>query len=345
MKLICIVTDIMPSNYNQNTPGFLINKIMDEIVNLGYEVDVKILRKPNISTLSKLGFHQRQNLDFSKYHKIIFYPFHLFSLIDESIANRSIIVGPDSPSLLFQRITSICSKRLKPRYFVLWHLFRIYESRLNKASLFLCVGQEDLKKFTRINGLTHGVYLPHPIRAPEIVKPSFSSMKCLVITGDHSKKYANESVYKFINFLRTNEEKFEIRVVGPNNKWIHDEISKCYSSNLLSYQEWVSDYSQVCRVGIDIHLALLDAGAGTKNRVLDAIAFGIPVIGTTTAYENIFEHPSDMTSLGCFSLDMLQASLTAAVEYRPNLEVITEWISDRNKRFSSVINNVLNAGD
>jgi Glycosyl transferases group 1 len=86
-----------------------------------------------------------------------------------------------------------------------------------------------------------------------------------------------------------------LRIVGPNL-----DVSKIESQTWIKYVGWVENPSEIYRK-IFCLLAPLQYGGGVKNKVLDAIAHGIPVFGTKEAFASI---PPELLA-GSFFIDEL----------------------------------------
>ena len=77
---------------------------------------------------------------------------------------------------------------------------------------------------------------------------------------------------------------FEFYVLGPKAS-VEDE-SRIAAFPGVKYFRWVEDYGSFV-AGADILLSLDKSGTGIKTRVLDAMALGKPVIGTSIAFGGI----------------------------------------------------------
>ena len=287
MKEILILTGIEPNKDNKGGPSGLIWEIIERLKSR-YSLTIKI--KKISSNLNKLGLFKTSNADYTKYDLIFVYPFSLSFYVDKKFRYKTIVLGPDSPSLLFYRFY-VHSDTLKSRIknFILFNWFLIREKQiLREFKKFVVVGKND----TRWLKCTSKVkYLTHPILNSIINNNNkyinIDNKKTLVFSGDMSPKYTGNLIFDIYKQLNKKEYfNLPIIVVGKNNKWIFELFYKSKFTN-LKYISWIDDYNEICNPLHHIHVIPLLNGAGTKNRTLTACAKGVPIITTQIGFENI----------------------------------------------------------
>jgi len=291
MKKIKIITSIKPDKRNRRGPSGLIWECIQilEAQSIEYTIDIF----ENKSFLNKLGIYFKKYSEMNKSEIILVYPFNLFFCLDNELKKKAIVLGPDSPSLLFERFyrNSIGFKS-KCLNFVLKKWF-IYKERLllKSAYKFLVVGRNDTRWLRKLHGSKYCniQYLTHPILQSVLEDKnnclnSSYNKKSLVFAGDMSQKYTNKYIFEFTSILKQID--IDILIIGKNNKWIYD-LFLSYSKKNISYVEWIENYAEVCNPRYHIHIIPLSSGAGTKNRTLTACAMGVTIISTDIGLENI----------------------------------------------------------
>lgn len=297
MKNIKIITSITPNKQNKGGPSGLIWECIEILKsqNIDYKIDII----ENKIFLNKLGIYSKRYSEIDKSDMIFVYPFNLFFILNDELKKKAIVLGPDSPSLLFERFyrNSIGFKS-KFRNFILKNWFIYKEKLLLKSAYnFLVVGKNDTRWLKRVHNLNSGKihYLTHPI-LQSVLEDKKNCLnlkyntKSLIFAGDMSHKYTNRYIYDFVSILE--QVDIDILVVGKNNKWVYNLFSSTLNKKNISYIEWIENYAEICNSKFHIHIIPLSSGAGTKNRTLTACAMGVTIISTAIGLENIsYEKP------------------------------------------------------
>lgn len=292
MKKIKIFTSIKPDKQNRGGPSGVIWECIQilESQNINYRITVI----ENKSFLNKLGIYLKKYSRKENSDIVFVYPFNLFFYLNYELRKKAVVLGPDSPSLLFERfyISSIDFKS-KIKSFVLKNWFIYKEKTLLKhADKLLVVGKNDTRWLRKLHVLKHDhiQYLTHPILQGVLedkkkCSASKYDKKSLIFAGDMSRKYTNKYISDFSDIL--DKINFNILIVGKNNKWVYDMfLSNSKKKNIL-YVEWVENYADICNPFFHVHVIPLSCGAGTKNRTLTACAMGVTIISTAIGLENI----------------------------------------------------------
>ncbi len=168
-----------------------------------------------------------------------------------------------------------------------------------------------LSKLSRVHILPNGVQQAssHTI--------SFDPEGDFLVTGNWAYAPNLEMLDRSIEIL-TDERIRKGRtlvIVGPNLN-----LSNLESRSWIRYLGWVENVSDIYR-GIYGLLAPIEQGGGVKNKVLEAIAHGIPVFGSSEAFASI---PHEILSGSSSIEDLLNFSETLSV----NLDGVRERLED-----------------
>lgn len=207
-------------------------------------------------------------------------------------ASEVIFYGPDSILLLFKRAFSSRDQYLfirvlsLLRYVQYWFTY----SRLSKDAPIITVGFDDAVDF-RSRGFRNVHFLRHPVEASLPCDRTIKDKQKLTIgisgsLGRFGKFYAGKWLKYLTKILSTEDltHKLQFLIVGKQYGDLARAIDALGYS--VSHHQWIDDYTNFLE-SIDIYLALLAVGAGTKNRVLAANSAGLKVIGTPYALENV----------------------------------------------------------
>lgn len=302
MRKILILSSMEPDKNNRGGPTGLLWECQEVLSTLEATIDIRI--RQCHSVIDKMGiFFPDYGFDYNRYDLIFIYPFNLAFYLPRRYRKKAIILGPDSPSLLFARMEKVASSFLKKvKYALLTQWFILRERKvLREFSHFMVVGNNDRRwlniKIGDLKAINFS-YLPHPVL--RMVKEEFQTRpvfqnegKFLIFAGDMSPKYTGDYISQFKEYLPVLFEKtdLDILIVGKNNRWIYDMFSGHKDSGKVRvlYEQWVEQYSSLCIPENHIHIIPLAAGAGTKNRTITASVFGVTVVSTDIGLENTLE--------------------------------------------------------
>lgn len=290
MKVL-ILSALVPDKHNRGGPSGLIWECISVLESSGVCFDLKVEKSGGV--FSKMGIFFKKIDVCANYDVIFVYPFNLFFKLNSADRSKSIVLGPDSPSLLFARFyRSSFSLFKRIKYGMLSYWFGLKERQLlNQSKKFLMVGKNDLRWVKKNNNFSlNAFYLTHPILTSIVESLNFESAiteynkLSLVFAGDLSPKYTGDYIDIISNVLVNYD--YGVIVVGSNNKWVYDLFFDRGLKNAV-YVDWIENYLDICNPSYHIHVFPLAAGAGTKNRTLTACAVGVPVITSSIGYENI----------------------------------------------------------
>lgn len=300
-KVVTFLSSITPDSSNKNGPSGLPWEIIEELKVLGWLVNFQYIVMPEMGLrrrLMQLGcplFAHGSTLTIKTESDLyIVYPLTLAGIIPKKLRCRTILIGPDSLSFLYARFARIQTGINRIRSSILSKWFAFLEAwAANNFLSVLLVGRNDVRwlcfhsNYINNNKVS---YLPHPILRSVIRTQNISdASECsrIVFSGDLSHKYVG-NFFEQLNYQAISEiicsSDCEFLVVGKNNWHVYESLALHLP---VKYIPWVEDYSSLCNPFRDIHVIPLFAGAGTKNRVLTALAMNLVVISTPIGLENI----------------------------------------------------------
>ena len=244
-----------------------------------------------------IKYFQFKKIDMHLYEEteeniIFIYPTYRTYLNDK----KYIYLCPDSILELFS--SSIRSK-YTPAYIKILSVIRYFEyfMKMNMWRFshgnFLVVGKKDLKSMVTF-GVKKAHYFPHPcpkeyFECGRIGETGINNKLTIGLSGSlgrFSMFYCGTFIDKIIKRLSNENLSNDIKFVITGDDWKNVVLRLRKLGYEVEFDSWIENYVNFLNK-IDIYLAPIIAGAGTKNRVLSALAAGIPVIGTDIAYENI----------------------------------------------------------
>lgn len=119
--------------------------------------------------------------------------------------------------------------------------------------------------------------LPHADRARLILPASPTGHLCAV--GDWSYPPNQQMLTNLENWLAQTNQPLELRIYGPN-------LDHQSSDSRIISVGWVDNIADAYS-GALASISLIDSGAGVKNKVIEALMYGIPVIASPESREGI----------------------------------------------------------
>lgn len=222
------------------------------------------------------------------------YPNELYTVPRSLSGYKHILTGPDCASLTYFRALQVPVIYNSP--FNLTGYMKILLSTLNMERkyethnmLMHVVGQGDLEKLREINPRVNAFFLLHPHYAlSPNPKTDFNKKKLKILMAGANFKFNVDETTNLVRVLCEYQDKlsskFTITFLGKG--WEKETGILKNAGYECSLVEWVEDYIESI-VEYDIQITMMSAGAGTKGKVLDALANGLLVIGSEIAFENI----------------------------------------------------------
>ncbi len=251
------------------------------------------LNRPLLAYI-RIGEKMGKKIKAEKPDVLWWYPGELFRVPRSLTEYKHVVTGPDCASLTPFRILQIPS--IYKKYFNLIGHFKILVSSLKMEkeyqtynTLMHVVGMYDAFKLCEINPDLNVVFLLHPHYAlSSKAKVDFNKKKLkLLLAGTRSSLNEDETVAFVDTLCQQYKEMIPYYSITFLGKGWEEEVDKLkrvgYECNEL---KWVDNYIEAI-IQYDIQITLLASGAGTKGKVLDALANGLLVIGSAFALENI----------------------------------------------------------
>lgn len=324
MKIL-VLTGIRPTAENRGSPGFLLDFYIECLrEDQSNSVDVRFVSCD--TSLNKLCIYIKKER-INNYDAVLVYPFHVYFAFKFGTALKVIVLGPDSVSFLMARFQKIAKNAKRIRYMILKHYFHFLEGMVTARAKFIVVGRGDelFSKIRHLKKRSKIVYLRHPFNEryrAEVCDgdhPSASFSRRLVFVGDLSQKYVGDAKLSIhiVERLRSECNLSSVLFVGKRSRWLFEAMKSHFNSEQsLEFAEWIEDLLEISQRNYDIHAAPIRAGAGTKNRVLMSVSFGIPVVGTAVAFENIRLSNLSREDVGMYSANFHDDSLLEMLSFQ-----------------------------
>lgn len=261
---------------------------------------VRVILSLPLFAYIRIGEKMGERIKTEKPDMLWWYPSELFKVPHSLTGYKHVVTGPDCASLTPFRTLQVPSIYKKCLNFIGYFNILVSALRMEKKyqtdkTLMHVVGMYDAYKLREINPDLNVVFLLHPHYAlSSKVTVDFNKRKLnLLLAGTRSRLNEDETV-AFVEALCKQSKVlmpyYSITFLGKG--W-EKEVSKLklvgYDCNEL---KWVDNYIEAI-AQYDIQITLLSAGAGTKGKVLDALANGLLVIGSEIALENIAVRHND----------------------------------------------------
>ncbi|TPE63654.1 hypothetical protein FJQ54_01990 [Sandaracinobacter neustonicus] len=296
-----IVSDIQPDPLNRGGPSGLLYEIMHDLAQIPeFCVTARHFSLPS----NKLKRRMAQLLLLPERPEsrpadlLLAYPSTAIRHIHPNDRSRTIVLGPDSLSLLWTRAAKQGQGVAWLRAGLLARWFSHVDRFISRSfACYLVVGKADRRWIARQSGKNaRTAYLPHPLLthsllpAPEIeAAVAAQSRPTVLFAGAMSDMYSTGLFEELIDHLISKADLLRstnLLLVGAT----YEAAYRRLAANGLSaqWQIWIDQYEELFR-GHIIQPVPLAVGAGTKNRVLTALANGATIIGTSVAVENCVE--------------------------------------------------------
>ncbi len=215
---------------------------------------------------------------------------------------------PDCESLYYHRMLGKDFNTLSlpqvMRYALAFWQYRGMERAMRDyATTFHFVGRQDAAFFREVCPEAKALFLPHPLYAHRDKTISFHKPKIrLLFAGryDHFCQHGSDRLLEAI--LATDDLKGHYAVTFLGKGWEAWAARLSDAGWTCQHIAFAPDYIEELQRH-DIQVNAIDVGAGTKGKVLDALANGLLAMGTPLALENItvtpgescvlFNHPSE----------------------------------------------------
>ncbi len=212
----------------------------------------------------------------------------------EGFNGKFINIGMDSATLLFLR-GIINHKNLKLKIGCLIRLFQVirtekYVSKI--SSINFTVGKFDADFYNYLYN-AKSIYIPHPYNkltdGKQCVKWNGEDKLRLCFAGDLSPFYSGNLICDLLNdFCKNSDLKDCISIYYLGKQHYRTYLDKMtnlgYEVSCCDFVESFEDY--LCNTHILV--APIMVGAGTKNRIINALALGLDILTTNIGAENVY---------------------------------------------------------
>lgn len=364
MDKILFISDFPPELYNRNGPTRLVYDILracnykekvDLVVfkgelrpnylpqDVGFrkwsEIKLKQKNRDDNNHIFKIGMVPKAYLKYRNciintegYYAVITYPFQL-SLINYTNTSIKIFsIGMDSSTLLYLR--GLLYNRI---YFIkiaciirLLQNLRLELLSSKKVNKIFTVGEYDAFIYKAVFK-KKCIYIPHPVTdmLAELHAPNWNGQENLRIcfAGALSRFYTSsmlkEIVYELLQKKNQLSKKITLFFLGEKlEKSINLLRNNGYKVYYTVFAESFEEYLSQCH----LFIAPLVVGAGTKNRILTAVALGLDVIGTDVALENVY-------GMKCYNLANNGKEVVEQIETRLRRRKLYSLDEDEIKKF------------
>ena len=242
----------------------------------------------------RLANYRRYVVKAQKYDAIVGFSYHNLAFNFEGFSGKYYNIAMDSAALLFLR-GLINHTDIKLKLACLIRLLQVIRTEKYVSKISTCsytVGVSDANMYKYLFN-SNAKYVPHPYN------PNSDGKKAIVWNGEDKLRicfagalshfYTGELLVEICNEFINKKDEFNNKVefFFLGNCYCQDSLEKLkkagYTVNTCAYAESFEDY--LCNT----HLLMvpLMVGAGTKNRVLNALSLGLDLISTSIGVENI----------------------------------------------------------
>lgn len=288
MIKVLVITNFELNKENDGKPTGLITFITEY---LERDSELHVFNSKDECIKSKLGLnHRKLSLNYTDYDLILAYPNYTAFQIPKLYLKKTIVLGPDSTSLLWIRraLSSLKNLRIKTSLisfgvFLLWTINEVII--LNNVLRYVVVGEKDLKWLKNLEREKKSLYLIHPVVHPiESLSKKYKSKNAIIIYGYYTQGMWDKRFTKIAKQLSESLNK-RLIVIGKSNEFISDSLITLGCN--VEYKSWVENLSDYLADESNICFIPQAYGAGTKNRVLTALTGKVLVVGNRISNENI----------------------------------------------------------
>jgi hypothetical protein len=267
--------------------------IIEGLKQNGYEVSTILVNRDvkGVETLKKV----RCEFDANPSILIIFEGFEFSIFVQRHVSlnkafvdvcDSRVLVASIDPKMRKSRAIKIIRKYLK----IVRNGYRL--RKLGKSCRgFIYISERDLKSDELfLNRDLVKAILPNGVNQNDSLRIAFKIDGDFLLVGNWSYAPNIEMLNFAIRFLENGEVRGgrALRIAGPNLK-----LQDIPSHSWITYLGWVKEKSDIYKDTFCL-LAPIFQGGGVKNKVLEAISYGIPIFGLEEAFASI---PMDLQ--GC----------------------------------------------
>ncbi len=205
---------------------------------------------------------------------------------------------PDCESLYYHRMLgkdfATCSLSQVMRYaFAFWQYRGMERAMRGYPATFHFVGRQDAAFFREVCPDANAMFLPHPLYAHRDKAISFHQpMIRLLFAGryDIFSRHGSDRLLEAMLAASDLKSRYAVTFLGKDwEAWAARLTDAGWTCQHIAF---APDYIEELQRH-DIQVNAIDVGAGTKGKVLDALANGLLAMGTPLALENIAVIPGE----------------------------------------------------
>lgn len=240
----------------------------------------------------EVGTYIKREIDIGDYDLLHFDTISLASYLPEALQVPALLNHHNVEShMMFRRMMNEGNLIRKAYYYQEAMKLRAYEQKcLPKFSAHIVCSEDDKSRLLSIDGSLCVDVIPNGISIDNILtseRETTSPYKLIFIGG--LDWYPNrDAVLHFLGkiwpLLKRKRADIEFHIVGKNPPTEITEISRLDSKVIV--HGFVRDVSQIYRSAA-VYICPIRDGGGTKLKVLDALAHGVPLVGYAAACEGI----------------------------------------------------------
>jgi hypothetical protein len=254
-----------------------------------------ILRK-----LFQLGLLPIESINYNKNDIYFVYPYWCIKYIHPNMRKRAVVLAPDLQSLLFTRLLKHKNYIINILYHIIIFILRRYENTLMKQVYkVLFVGRADnIHYFCNSKGY-NGIYVPHPITNKTYnnirdsrwlnINQHLRKKTIILLSGAGGEKYFGDFINQIFEEILNSNILFKANILLLGKDKL--DLYNLYKLKLpnINYLEWLDDYASLYYNNHIVQIIPLTVGVGTKQRILEALAFNADIVTTSIGLENCEE--------------------------------------------------------
>lgn len=212
------------------------------------------------------------------------------------------------------------SESIKGVFATLRCLWRL--SRIDRSARLAFVTKEDCSSAIAY-GFSRALHLPIGVRTPKECLRSMVDTQSICFSGNFRYQPNYDAAKRLLNLAQTHLENYRIALVG----FYADDFKGQVSSNVEIYADVPSiiDFLAVRR---PIYISLIKKGAGAKNKILEAMVAGCPIICTPESLDSSIPQTSTIKIVSRDEDVVKQLSEWNLASSQANLTIESGMLSD-----------------
>lgn len=340
---VLYLTSFVPDTENKGQPSILSKLIYDALKEKYNDaVDLKCVNLPSNLFLKKLyqllfyKVYQFECENHCDYDYIYVYPYWCINSIPRILHNKVRVIAPDLQSTLFSRMSKVQDSIFKRLFYTLLStIMRMNEQAFKYVNKVYFVGQTDAIDYLLNSRAGNSEYIPHPMF---FQNPGFSNKfndknkdNLILVSGAGGRRYYGDLLDGFLHELSLLHPKANVLITGKDNKDIVSHYAKSLPN--LKYIDFVDNYGEIFSINNVVHVSPLSVGAGTKNRILDALTRRAICVTTEIGAENLHEFfDSGALQVAANPTELAKLAISS-FNQEIDWNIVFDILKNRNERF------------